>query len=199
MRARARARVRESGKVGEWVSCGRDGEVVSDEQIVVNTQKDTEKKGKRPFQTQPHLLSTRLQMNGPTLPLFTTRRQRHLHTRLIRTREEPSDRRRGHSRRAVLHGEFRPPDRQDRARARRRLGLAARLGQAVEVTEATVPITLKLPPVTVRLLRAYAKNNRQTIGTIVASALDAYLGASKGHGWAARRASLTSSATRLRV
>lgn len=66
--------------------------------------------------------------------------------------------------------------------AYRYLEEAARLGQAVEVTEATVPITLKLPPATVRLLRAYAKSNRQTIGMIVASALDAFLGASKGHG-----------------
>lgn len=57
-----------------------------------------------------------------------------------------------------------------------------KLSQPVEITEATVPITLKLPPATVRLLRAYAKSNSLTIGTIVTSALDAFLGAPKTHG-----------------
>jgi enoyl-CoA hydratase/carnithine racemase len=66
--------------------------------------------------------------------------------------------------------------------AYRYLEEAARLDQPVEIAEATVPITLKLPPTTVRLLRAYAKSNGLTIGTIVTRALDAFLGAAKRHG-----------------
>ena len=59
---------------------------------------------------------------------------------------------------------------------------ATQLGQPVEITEATVPITLKLPPTTVRLLRAYAKKNGLTIGAVVTRALDAALGVPKRHG-----------------
>jgi hypothetical protein len=66
--------------------------------------------------------------------------------------------------------------------AYRYLEEAAQLDQPVEIGEATVPITLKLPPATVRLLRAYAKSNGLTIGTIVTRALDAVLGAPKRHG-----------------
>jgi hypothetical protein len=66
--------------------------------------------------------------------------------------------------------------------AYRYLEEAADLDQPVEIAEATVPITLKLPPATVRLLRAYAKSNGLTIGTIVTCALDAFLGAPKRHG-----------------
>jgi hypothetical protein len=66
--------------------------------------------------------------------------------------------------------------------AYRYLEEAADLDQPVEIAEATVPITLKLPPATVRLLRAYAKSNGLTIGTIVTRALDAFLGAPKRHG-----------------
>ena len=66
--------------------------------------------------------------------------------------------------------------------AYRYLEEAAHLTQPVEIGEATVPITLKLPPATVRLLRAYAKSNGLTIGTIVTRALDAFLGAPKRHG-----------------
>jgi hypothetical protein len=66
--------------------------------------------------------------------------------------------------------------------AYRYLEEAAHLGQPVEIAEATVPITLKLPPATVRLLRAYAKSNGLTIGMIVTHALDAFLGAAKRHG-----------------
>jgi hypothetical protein len=66
--------------------------------------------------------------------------------------------------------------------AYRYLEEAALLDQPVEIAEATVPITLKLPPATVRLLRAYAKSNGVTIGTIVTRALDALLGAPKRHG-----------------
>jgi hypothetical protein len=66
--------------------------------------------------------------------------------------------------------------------AYRYLEEAADLDQPVEIAEATVPITLKLPPATVRLLRAYAKSTGLTIGTIVTRALDAFLGAPKRHG-----------------
>src|SRR6266481_3494293 len=52
----------------------------------------------------------------------------------------------------------------------------------VEVTEATVPITLKLPPSTVRLLRKYARSSGLTIGAIVTRALNAFLAALKKHG-----------------
>ena len=45
----------------------------------------------------------------------------------------------------------------------RYLEQAARLEQPVPMTEVTVPITLKLPPSTVRRLRAYAKGSGLTI------------------------------------
>ena len=66
--------------------------------------------------------------------------------------------------------------------AYRYLEEAARLKQPVAITEVTVPITLKLPPTTVRLLRAYAKSSGQTIGTVVTRALATFLGALKRHG-----------------
>ena len=66
--------------------------------------------------------------------------------------------------------------------AYRYLEEAARLDRPVEITEATVPVTLKLPPTTARRLRAHAKSSGLTIGTIVTRALDAFLGAQKRHG-----------------
>ena len=66
--------------------------------------------------------------------------------------------------------------------AYRYLEEAARLKQPVAIIEVTVPITLKLPPTTVRLLRAYAKSSGQTIGTVVTRALATFLGAQKRHG-----------------
>ncbi|MGH8646387.1 MAG: hypothetical protein ACREX4_18785 [Gammaproteobacteria bacterium] len=66
--------------------------------------------------------------------------------------------------------------------AYRYLEEAARLERPVEVTEATVPITLKLPPTTIRLLRAYAKSSDLTIGTIVTRALEVFWGAPGRHG-----------------
>ena len=66
--------------------------------------------------------------------------------------------------------------------AYRYLEEAARLERPVEVTEATVPITLKLPPTTIRLLRAYAKSSGLTIGTIVTRALGVFWGAPGRHG-----------------
>src|ERR1700730_13369485 len=71
--------------------------------------------------------------------------------------------------------------------AYRYLEEASQLDRPVEVTEATVPITLKLPPSTVRLLRKYARSSGLTIGAIVTRALNALLGALKKHGWAARK------------
>jgi hypothetical protein len=66
--------------------------------------------------------------------------------------------------------------------AYRYLEEAAGLEQPVEVTEATVPVTLKLPPTTVRALRAYARRSGLTIGAVVARALQAFLGALGRHG-----------------
>lgn len=66
--------------------------------------------------------------------------------------------------------------------AYRYLQEASRLDRPAEVPEATVPITLKLPPRTVELLRKYARSSGLTIGSIVASALNAFLRALKRHG-----------------
>ena len=66
--------------------------------------------------------------------------------------------------------------------AYRYLQEASQLGRPIEVPEATVPITLKLPPRTVELLRKYARSSGLTIGSIVASALNAFLRALKRHG-----------------
>jgi hypothetical protein len=66
--------------------------------------------------------------------------------------------------------------------AYRYLEEAAQLDGPVEVTEATIPITLKLPPDTVRLLRIHAARSGMTIGALVTRALDAFMNALKGHG-----------------
>jgi hypothetical protein len=66
--------------------------------------------------------------------------------------------------------------------AYRYLEEAAELDQPVEVAEATVPVTLKLPPSTVRALRAYARSSGLTIGVIVTRALGAFLDALRRHG-----------------
>jgi hypothetical protein len=66
--------------------------------------------------------------------------------------------------------------------AYRYLEEATHLDRPVEVSEATVPITLKLPVRTARLLRAYAKSSGLTIGSIVARALAAFLGTQRRHG-----------------
>lgn len=66
--------------------------------------------------------------------------------------------------------------------AYRYLEEAAELDAPVEVVESTVPITLKLPPTTVRALRAYARSSGQTIGVIVTRALLAFLTSLKRHG-----------------
>ena len=66
--------------------------------------------------------------------------------------------------------------------AYRYLEEAARLERPVEVAEATVPITLKLPPTPIRWLRSYATSSGLTIGTIVARALEGFWNALGRHG-----------------
>ena len=69
-----------------------------------------------------------------------------------------------------------------RRQAYRYLQEAAQLGRPVEVAEATMPITLKLPPRTVGLLREYARSSGLTMGAIVTRALEAFLRALRKHG-----------------
>lgn len=66
--------------------------------------------------------------------------------------------------------------------AYRYLEEATQLYRPVEVSEATVPITLKLPAGTARLLRAYARSSGLTIGAIVTRALAAFLSTQRRHG-----------------
>ena len=66
--------------------------------------------------------------------------------------------------------------------AYRYLKEASRLDRPVEVCEATVPITLKLPAGTARLLRAYARRSGLTIGAVVTRALAAFLSTRRRHG-----------------
>ena len=66
--------------------------------------------------------------------------------------------------------------------AYRYLEEASELDRPVEVTEVTVPITLKLPPSTVEQLRKYAQRSGLTIGTIVTAALNAFLRTLRKHG-----------------
>jgi len=69
-----------------------------------------------------------------------------------------------------------------RRQAYRYLEEAAQLPHSVEVVEASVPITLKLPPRIVRGLRSYARRSGLTMGEIVSRALQAFLGALRRHG-----------------
>jgi predicted DNA-binding transcriptional regulator YafY len=66
--------------------------------------------------------------------------------------------------------------------AYRYLEQAAELGHPVPVEEASIPITLKLPPSTVRLLRSRAASTGLTLGEIVTRALGAFLSALRRHG-----------------
>src|ERR1700682_4076732 len=66
--------------------------------------------------------------------------------------------------------------------AYRYLEQATHLERPVEVSEVTVPITLKLPAGTARLLRAYARSSGLTIGAIVPRALAAFLSTLRRHG-----------------
>src|SRR5215472_12678847 len=66
--------------------------------------------------------------------------------------------------------------------AYRYLEQASRLDRPVRVPEATIPLTLKLPPRTAELLRNYAGSSGLTIGAIVTAALNAFLRTLKRHG-----------------
>jgi hypothetical protein len=66
--------------------------------------------------------------------------------------------------------------------AYRYLEEAAELSRPVPVEEASIPVTLKLPPSTVRLLRSYASKSGLTLGEIVTRALRAFLSALRRHG-----------------
>ena len=66
--------------------------------------------------------------------------------------------------------------------AYRYLEEASHLDQPVQVPEATVPVTLKLPQRTVERLRKYARSSGLTIGTIVTGALNAIPRTLKRHG-----------------
>jgi hypothetical protein len=69
-----------------------------------------------------------------------------------------------------------------RRQAYRYLEQAAHLSHPVEVVEATVPITLKLPPGTIGALRSYARRSGLTLGEIVTRALAGFLRAVRRHG-----------------
>jgi hypothetical protein len=69
-----------------------------------------------------------------------------------------------------------------RRQAYRYLAQAAKLDHRLPVEEASIPITLKLPPRTVRGLRSYAARTGLTLGEIVTRALSAFLNAVRRHG-----------------
>jgi hypothetical protein len=66
--------------------------------------------------------------------------------------------------------------------AYRYLEEASQFDRPIEVPETTVPVTLKLPPGTVELLRKYARRGGLTMGAIVTAALNAFLRTLKRHG-----------------
>src|SRR5205823_8093805 len=66
--------------------------------------------------------------------------------------------------------------------AYRYLEEASQLDRPVKVPEATVSVTLKLPPRTVELLLKYARSSGLTIGAIVTAAVNAFLRTLKRHG-----------------
>ena len=66
--------------------------------------------------------------------------------------------------------------------AYRYLQQASQLDRPVGVPEATVPVTLKLPPRTVERLRKYARSSGLTIGAMVTGALNRFLRPLKRHG-----------------
>src|SRR3984893_3065407 len=66
--------------------------------------------------------------------------------------------------------------------AYRYLEKASGLDRPVEIPETTIPVTLKLPPRTVDLLRTYAKSSGLTIGATVTAALHAFVPTPKRHG-----------------
>jgi len=66
--------------------------------------------------------------------------------------------------------------------AYRYLEAASRLDRPVEVREASVPVTLKLPPRVVERLRKYARGSGLTMGSIMADSLEEFLRKRKAHG-----------------
>jgi hypothetical protein len=66
--------------------------------------------------------------------------------------------------------------------AYRYLQEASHLDGPVEVPDAAVPITLKVPPHTVQRLRKYARSSGLTMGSIVTGALNAFLHTVRKHG-----------------
>ena len=66
--------------------------------------------------------------------------------------------------------------------AYRYLEKASQLKQAVEIPEATVPVTLKLPLRTLELLRKHASSSGLTVGAIVTAALNTFLRTLRRHG-----------------
>ena len=66
--------------------------------------------------------------------------------------------------------------------AYRYLEKASQLDHPVDIPEITIPVTLKLPPRTVEMLRKYAKSSGLTIGAIVTAALNTFLRTLKRHG-----------------
>ena len=69
-----------------------------------------------------------------------------------------------------------------RRQAYRYLAQAAKLGHRVPIEEASIPITVKLPPRTARALRSYATRTGLTLGEIVTRALRTFLNALRRHG-----------------
>ena len=66
--------------------------------------------------------------------------------------------------------------------AYRYLEKASQLDRPVEIPETTIPVTLKLPPRTIELLRKHAKGSGLTLGAIVTTALNAFLRTLRRHG-----------------
>ena len=66
--------------------------------------------------------------------------------------------------------------------AYRYLEEASQLDRPIEIPEATISVTLKLPSRTVELLRKHAKSSGLTIGAIVSAALNTFLRTLKRHG-----------------
>jgi hypothetical protein len=77
-----------------------------------------------------------------------------------------------------LSGKFGLSERQ----AYRYLNEATHLDGPVEVVETSVPITLKIPAESARLLRSYSKSTGLTIGAIVTRALIMFLNTQRRHG-----------------
>ncbi len=69
-----------------------------------------------------------------------------------------------------------------RRQAYRYLQEARAIGRRVAVSEASVPITLKIPGNVARDLRAYANSSGLTLGEIVARAVSRFLSAARKHG-----------------